>query len=76
MQAPSEAPMHEEHQIGGPPLTSQHVCLCRSLSLYVCVHTYLSLICFLKKPKLVTLSPPRYMYICCHWHIHIYIYVA
>ena len=28
MQAPSEAPMREEHQIGDPPLTSQHVCLC------------------------------------------------
>ena len=38
MQAPSEAPVHEEHQTGGPPLMSQQVCLCRSLSLYVCVH--------------------------------------
>ena len=38
MQAPSEASVREEHQIGGPPLTSQHVCLCRSLSLYVWVH--------------------------------------
>ena len=38
MQDPSEAPVHEEHQTGGPPLTSQHVCLCRSLYLYVCVH--------------------------------------
>ena len=38
MQAPSKAPLHEEHQTGGPPLTIQKVCLCRSLSLYVCVH--------------------------------------
>ena len=38
MQAPGEALVHEEHQIGGPPLTSQQVCLCRSLCLYVCVH--------------------------------------
>ena len=38
MQAPSEAPVHEEHQTGDPPLTSQQVCLCRSLYLYVCVH--------------------------------------
>ena len=38
MQAPSEAPMREEHQTGVPPLTSQQVCLCRSLSLYICVH--------------------------------------
>ena len=38
MQAPSEALVLEEHQTGGPPFTHQHVCLCRSLSLYVCVH--------------------------------------
>ena len=38
MQSPSEAPVREEHETGGPPLTSQQVCLCRSLSLYVCVH--------------------------------------
>ena len=38
MQAPSEAPVLEEHQIGGPPVTHQQVCLCRSLSLYVSVH--------------------------------------
>ena len=38
MQAPSEAPVLEEHQTGGPPFTHQQVCLCRSLSLYVCVH--------------------------------------
>ena len=38
IQAPSEASVREEHQTGGPPLMSQHVCLCRSLSLYVCVH--------------------------------------
>ena len=31
MQAPSEAPMHEEYQIGHPTLTSQHVCLCITL---------------------------------------------
>ena len=64
MQAPSEAPVHEEHQTGGPPLMSQHVCLCISLSLYICVS--LSLIWCLKRPKLVThlFPPPRYMYIC------------
>ena len=64
MQAPSEAPVREEHQTGGPPLTSQQVCLCldRFLCTFVC--TYLSLIWCLKKPKLVILSPPRYMYIC------------
>ena len=39
MQAPSEAPVLEEHQTDGPPFTSQQVCLCRSLSLYVCVYT-------------------------------------
>ena len=51
MQAPSAAPVLEEHQTGGPPFTHQQVCLCRSLSLYVCVHIsrssniqYLSLI--------------------------------
>ena len=38
MQAPSEASIREELQIGGPPFTSHQVCLCRSLSLYVCVH--------------------------------------
>ena len=38
MQAPSEALVHEEHQTSGPPLTSQQVCLCTSLSLYICVH--------------------------------------
>ena len=38
MQVPSEAPVREEHQTGGPPLMSQQLCLCRSLSLYVCVH--------------------------------------
>ena len=38
MQAPTEAPVLEEHQTGGPPFMSQQVCLCRSLSLYVCVH--------------------------------------
>ena len=38
MQAPSEAPVREEHQTSGPLLTSQQVCLCRSLCLYVCVH--------------------------------------
>ena len=38
MQAPSEAPVLEEHQTGGPPFTHQQVCLCRSLSLYVSIH--------------------------------------
>ena len=58
MQAPSEAPVLEEHQTGGPPFTHQQVCLCRSLSLYVCVS--LSLIWYLKRPKLVThLFPPK-----------------
>ena len=58
MQAPSEAPVREEHQTGGPPLTSQQVCLCRLLSLYVCVS--LSFIWCLKRPKLVThLFPPK-----------------
>ena len=38
MQAPTDAPMLEEHQTGGPPVTHEQVCDCRSLSLYVCVH--------------------------------------
>ena len=38
MQAPTDAPVLEEHQTGGPPVTHQQVCDCRSLSLYVCVH--------------------------------------
>ena len=38
MQAPTDASVLEEHQTGGPPVTHQQVCLCRSLSLYVCVH--------------------------------------
>ena len=38
MKAPSEAPVREDHQTGGPPLMSQQVCLCRSVSLYICIH--------------------------------------
>ena len=38
MKALSEALVREEPQTGAPPLTSQQVCLCRSLYLYVCVH--------------------------------------
>ena len=41
MQAPSEAPVLEEHQTGGPPFTSHQVCLCRSLYLYVCIHIFI-----------------------------------
>ena len=32
MQAPSEAPVREENQIDGPPLMTQHVCLCIAFS--------------------------------------------
>ena len=39
MQAPSEALVHEEHQIGGPPLTSQQVCLCIAFSSLVLEET-------------------------------------
>ena len=35
MQAPSEAPVREEHQISDPPLTSQHVCL--YIGFFVCL---------------------------------------
>ena len=37
MQAPSEAPVHEEHQIGDPPLTSQQVCLCITFFVRLCI---------------------------------------
>ena len=37
MQAPSEAPVREEHQTGGPPLTSQHVCLCIAFFVCLCI---------------------------------------
>ena len=40
MQAPSEAPVREEHQTGGPPLTSQQVCLC--LDNFLCTFVYIS----------------------------------
>ena len=72
MQAPSEAPVCEEYQTGGPPLTSQQVCLPRSLSLYVCVYLYL--IWCLKRPKLVTLFPPKvHVYLLTLAYIYIYI---
>ena len=41
MQAPSEAPMLEEHQTCGPPFTSQQVCLC--LDHFLCTFVYISL---------------------------------
>ena len=37
MQAPSEAPVHEEHQIGDPPLTSQQVRLCITFFVHLCI---------------------------------------
>ena len=37
MQAPSEAPVHEEHQIDGPPLTSQQVCLRIAFFVRLCI---------------------------------------
>ena len=37
MQAPSEAPMHEEYQIGDPPLTSHQVCLCIAFFVCLCI---------------------------------------
>ena len=49
MQAPSEAPVHEEHQTGDPPFTSQQVCLCRSLSLYVWKNNFVTYIYRLEK---------------------------
>ena len=73
MQAPSEALVHEEHQIGGPPLTSQQVHLCRSFSLYVCVS--LSLIWCLKRPKLVTHLFPRKVHVYLLTLAYIYIFM-
>ena len=37
MQAPSEAPVCEEHQINDPPLTSQHVCFCIAFFVRLCI---------------------------------------
>ena len=37
MQAPSEAPVCEEHQIGDPPLTSQQVRLCIAFFVRLCI---------------------------------------
>ena len=37
MQVPSEASMHEEHQIGDPPLTSHQVCLCITFFVRLCI---------------------------------------
>ena len=43
MKDPSEAPVREEHQTGGPPMTSQYVCLCldRFLCTFVYIHIFL-----------------------------------
>ena len=40
MQASSEALVHEEHQIGDPPLMSQHVRLCIALFVCLCITFY------------------------------------
>ena len=40
MQAPSEAPVLEEHQTGGPLFTSQQVCLC--IDRFLCTFVYTS----------------------------------
>ena len=37
MQAPSEAPMHEENQIGDPPFMSQKVRLCITFFVRLCI---------------------------------------
>ena len=37
MQAPSEALVHDKHQIGDPPLTSQLVCLCIEFFVRLCI---------------------------------------
>ena len=37
MQAPGEASVREEHQISGPPLTSQQVCLCIAFFVHLCI---------------------------------------
>ena len=57
MQAPSEALVREEHEIGDPPLMSQQVCLCIAFFVCLCIA---SLIWCLKRPKSVThLFPPN-----------------
>ena len=37
IQAPSEAPVREEHQVGDPPLTSHQVCLCITFFVCLCI---------------------------------------
>ena len=37
MQAPSEASVREEHQIGGLPLMIQQVCLCIAFFVCLCI---------------------------------------
>ena len=40
---PSEAPVREEHQIGGQPLTSQQVCLCIAFFVRLCIALFVRL---------------------------------
>ena len=82
MQAPTDAPVLEEHQTGDPPFTHRQVCLCRSLSLYVCVHIsrssniqYVSLIwtCNMFYMHRSCFLCTFYVLTCLIWNWHIYI---
>ena len=63
MQAPSEASVREEQQIGDPDLTSQQVCLCITFFVHLCI-TFSDLVLEDTQIGDPPLSPPRYMYIC------------
>ena len=43
MQAPSEASVHEDHQINDPPLTIQQVCLCIAFFVRLCIAFFVHL---------------------------------
>ena len=62
MQASSEAPVLEEHQIGDPPLTSQHVCLCIAFFVRLCI-PFSDFVLEETQIGDPPLPPPRYMYI-------------
>ena len=74
MRAPSEALVREEYQTGGPPLTSQQVCLC--LDHFLCTFVYISYSdLVLEETQIGDPLPPQGTCIFVDIGIYIYIYI-
>ena len=80
MQASSEAPVLEEHQIGDPPLTSQQVRLCITFFVRLCIAFFVRLcIAFsdlVLKETQIDDPPPPPQCTCIFVDIGIYIFYA